>query len=100
MPTKSTATRIGKRGTVVIPAPLRKRFGLEEGSMAVAEEREEGVLIRPAAIVPVEIYTPERRAGFLLNNAVNAADYRRARAEVRRMGLNPDRIDHLKPTRD
>src|SRR5216683_2266150 len=80
---KTTATRIGRRGTVVIPAKLRRRFGLEEGSFAVAEERAEGVLIR--------------RAGFLLNNAVSAADYRRARAEVRRMGLDPDAIDHVKP---
>src|SRR5216683_1617819 len=80
---KTTATRIGRRGTVVIPAKLRRRFGLEEGSFAVAEERAEGVLIRPA--------------GFLLNNAVSAADYRRARAEVRRMGLDPDAIDHVKP---
>lgn len=82
---------------MVIPAKLRRRFGLEEGSFAVAEEREEGVLIRPAVIVPVEVYTPVRRAEFLLNNAVDAADYRRARAAVKRMGLDPDRIDHLKP---
>jgi len=95
---KAEATRIGRRGTVVIPAKLRRRFGLEEGSFVVAEEREEGVLIRPAVIMPVEVYTPERRAEFLLNNAVDAADYRRARAEVKRMGLDPDRIDHLKPT--
>ncbi len=94
---KTTATRIGRRGTVVIPAKLRRRFGLEEGSFAVAEERAEGVLIRPAVVMPVEVYTPERRAGFLLNNAVSAADYRRARAEVRRMGLDPDAIDHVKP---
>lgn len=82
---------------MVIPAKLRRRFGLEEGSFAVAEEREEGVLIRPAVVMPVEAYTLERRAEFLLNNAVNAADYRRARAEVKRMGLDPDRIDHSKP---
>jgi AbrB family looped-hinge helix DNA binding protein len=94
---KAEATRIGRRGTVVIPVKLRRRFGLEEGSFVVAEEREEGVLIRPAVIMPVEIYTLERRAEFLLNNAVDAADYRRARAEVKRMGLDPDRIDHLKP---
>src|SRR5208282_6745 len=94
---KSAAARIGRRGTIVIPAKLRRRFGLEEGSFAVAEEREEGVLIRPAVVMPVEVYTPERRAEFLLNNAVNAADYRRARAEVKRMGLDPNRIDHLKP---
>ncbi|HUY27239.1 MAG TPA: AbrB/MazE/SpoVT family DNA-binding domain-containing protein [Candidatus Binataceae bacterium] len=96
---KASATRIGKRGTFVIPAKLRRRFGLDEGTYAVAEEREEGVLIRPAVVIPVEVYTPVRRAEFLLNNAVNAADYRRVRAEVKRLGLDPDRIDHHKPSR-
>jgi AbrB family looped-hinge helix DNA binding protein len=91
---ESVASKVGRRGTVVLPARLRRRLGIEEGSFIVAEERENGILIRPAKIVPVEIYTPQRRAEFLLNNAVDAEDYRRARAEVKRMGLNPDSIKH------
>jgi AbrB family looped-hinge helix DNA binding protein len=35
------ASRVGKRGAVVIPARLRKRFGLEEGAFVIAEERPE-----------------------------------------------------------
>ena len=89
--------KVGKRGTVVIPAPLRHRFGLEEGSLVIAEARDDGVLIRPAIAVPVEIYTPERRAEFLLSNAVDEKDYARAVEEVRKLGLDPDRIPHSKP---
>ncbi len=37
-------SKIGKRGVVVIPAPLRRRFGLTEGSLVIAEEREDGIL--------------------------------------------------------
>ena len=65
--------------------------------MVVAEEAPYGVLLRPAAVVPVEIYTPERKAEFLLSNATDADDYRRAQAEVRRMGLDPRRITHRRP---
>ena len=83
---------------MVLPAKLRRRLGIEEGSFVVAEERENGILIRPAKIVPVEIYSPQRRAEFLLNNAVDAADYRRARAEVKRLGLAPDHIKHRRPS--
>jgi len=39
--------RAGKRGAVVIRAPLRRRYGIEEGSLVVAEARPEGVRIRP-----------------------------------------------------
>jgi AbrB family looped-hinge helix DNA binding protein len=93
------ASKVGRRGTIVLPAKLRRRLGIEEGSFVVAEERADGILIRPATVLPVEIYTLERRAEFLLNNAVSAEDYRRARAEVKRMGLDPDRIKHHRPAK-
>jgi len=85
-------TRIGKRGTIVLPARMRKRYGFEEGTMVVAEEAEFGVLLRPAAVVPVEIYTPERKAEFLLANAVDAEDRKAAEREVRKLGLDPAKL--------
>jgi len=91
------SARVGKRGAIIVPASLRKRFGIEEGSMVVAEEKEDGILIRPAVIVPVERYTPERKAEFLLSNAIDANDYRKARKEVRKLGLDPDAIRHVRP---
>ena len=48
-----STSRVGKRGTVVIPAALRRRFGIEEGSLVIAEDREEGILIRPAVAAPL-----------------------------------------------
>lgn len=90
-------TKVGKRGTVVIPKNLRQRFGLQEGSLVIAEERDGGILLRVAAPVAIETYTPERRAEFLLSNAVDAEDYARAVEEVRKLGLDPNDIPHDKP---
>ncbi len=42
------SARVGKRGAIVVPAKLRKRFGIEEGSIVIAEEKEDDILIRPA----------------------------------------------------
>lgn len=92
------SSKVGKRGTLVIPARLRRRFGIEEGSEVIAEETPEGILIRPAMTVPIEIYGDERKAEFLLSNAVDADDYRSAQEEVRRMGLDPAEIEHERPT--
>jgi len=91
------AGRVGKRGTIVIPAKLRRQFHLEEGSYVIVEACDEGILIRPASLHPIEIYTPERKAQFLLMNTVDAADYAEAVIEVRKMGLDPDTIPHDKP---
>lgn len=90
-------SKVGKRGTLVVPARLRRKFGIEEGRLVVAEERPDGILIRPAVALPVEIYTPERKAEFLLSNAVDEEDYRGAVAHVKKMGLKPAGIRHHKP---
>ena len=91
------STKVGKRGTVVIPAKIRRRYGIDEGSILIVCEHDDGILLQPAAVVPVEMYTPERVAEFLLSNAVDADDYAAARQEVQRMGLDPDSIEHISP---
>jgi len=57
---------------------------IEEGSLVIAEDREKGILIRPAVAVLLE-----RRAEFLLWNAVDREDYACAEEEVRKMGSTP-----------
>ncbi|MFZ4398328.1 MAG: AbrB/MazE/SpoVT family DNA-binding domain-containing protein, partial [Kiritimatiellia bacterium] len=86
------------RGTMVIPAGLRRRFNVTEGSFIMAEERPEGILLRPAAVLPLESYSPERKAEFLLSNTIDAADYASAIKAVRSMGVDPAMIKHRKPT--
>jgi len=88
--------RIGKRGAIVIPSSLRKRFSLHENDLLIAEDHGDGILLRPAIALPVENYTPERKAEFLLSNAIDAEDYENAKKEVQKMGLNPDTIPHFK----
>lgn len=90
-------SRVGKRGTVVVPVKLRQRFGLKEGDLLITEEREDGILFRPAVAVPVEIYTPERKAEFLLNNAVTKEDYDAACEAVRELGLDPAKVPFTDP---
>jgi AbrB family looped-hinge helix DNA binding protein len=92
------SAKVGKRGAIIVPASLRKRFGIEEGAIVTAEARDDGILIRPAVVVPIERYTPERKAEFLLSNAVDEQDYRRARRDVRKLGLDPDAVPHRRPS--
>jgi len=43
--------------------------------------------------------TRYERAEFLLNNAVDAADYRKACEAVRAMGLEPEAVVHKPPAK-
>ena len=93
-------SKVGKRGTVVIPAALRRRFGIEDGSLVVAEATDEGILIRPAVAMPVEVYAPERKARLLLENATDAEDYARATRVVREeFGFDPTSLGVEPPAR-
>jgi AbrB family looped-hinge helix DNA binding protein len=91
------AAKVGKREAIIVPAKLRKRFGLTEGSFVTAEARSDGILLRPAVIVPVERYTPERQAEFLLSTATSKKDYQRIRKEVKKLGMNADAIPQRRP---
>jgi len=89
--------KLGKRGTVVIPAALRKRYGLKEGSQLIIEPLSGGVMLRPVVTLPVEIYSPERKAEFFLNNTTTLKEYAEAVKKIREMGLDPETIPHTMP---
>ena len=93
----SEISKIGRRGSFVIPARLRRIFGLTEGSPVIAEETDDGILIRPAVTLPLEPYSPREKAAFLLNNSIEEEDYAEARQAVVEMGLDPDTIPHTRP---
>lgn len=93
---KVETVTVGKRGMIVIPASLRKRFGLHEGDLLITEDHGDGILIIPAIAIPIETYTAERKAEFILSNAIGEDDYKKAREEVIKLGLNPDSIKHNK----
>jgi len=43
---------------------MRKAAGIRPQDVLIAETTSEGILLRPAVTLPVEIYTPERVAEF------------------------------------
>ncbi len=45
------------------------------------------------------VYTKKQIAGFLLNDAINEAGYRRVRNQVKAMGFDPDSIPHDPPSK-
>ena len=85
-----------KNGSITIPDDLRERYGFEDGALLVVEAGSVGILLRPASEPEPEpeIYTPERIAEFLLNNAVSRKEYEAAIQEVIKMGIDPASVPH------
>jgi AbrB family looped-hinge helix DNA binding protein len=52
---------VGRRGTIVLPSSVRKRYGLNDGSLFISEQRDDGVLIRPAIATPLDLEEVRRK---------------------------------------
>lgn len=55
---------VSGRGLIAIPAEMRKAAGIRPQDTLLAETTPEGILLRPALTLPIEIYSPERIAEF------------------------------------
>lgn len=67
---------INERGTLTLPKEMRRRLGVSRNAQIVAEETDEGILLRPGVTFPVELYSDERLAEFRRNNEEALAKYR------------------------
>ena len=58
-------TYLTERGTLTLPATIRKSLGIRGRQQFIVETTEGGeILLRPASLVPFEIYSEERIKEF------------------------------------
>lgn len=55
---------LSSRGSITLPSKLRNALGLKAQDQFIAEATDKGLLLRPAATLPLELYTDERIAEF------------------------------------
>lgn len=60
---KTTLT-VNSRGVVTLPAALRRALGIKADDQLIAETTPDGLLLRPAVTLPVEMYTEKRIREF------------------------------------
>lgn len=89
--------KMGKRGTVVIPAKLRKQFGLEDGSLLVTEAANGEIRLRPAIVYEPEVWSPERTAYFMLINSMTKEEWDRMIPDVIALGVDPTKVEGIEP---
>jgi AbrB family looped-hinge helix DNA binding protein len=58
--------KLGKKGQLSIPKKVMTDLGLEGDSVLLVETTEDGaIVLRPAAVSPIEMYSDERIQEFL-----------------------------------
>jgi antitoxin PrlF len=48
---------VSSRGQITLPSSVRKRLGIQSGGIVTLEERDNVVVLRPAAVVEIETYS-------------------------------------------
>ncbi|MCK9365476.1 MAG: AbrB/MazE/SpoVT family DNA-binding domain-containing protein [Syntrophales bacterium] len=48
---------VSSRGQITLPTDIRKRMGIIAGGVVILEEREDEVVLRPAAVLEIETYS-------------------------------------------
>jgi AbrB family looped-hinge helix DNA binding protein len=77
--------KIGRRGQVTIPRSVLKAAGIAEESRVVLEATPDGAIVmRQAAVYPVEPYSDERMREFEETNTIPAAMERRVEAYLKK----------------
>jgi AbrB family looped-hinge helix DNA binding protein len=69
---KTTLT-ITERGVITLPAKLRKAIGIAANDQLIAETTPDGLLLRPAVTLPIEMYSEDRLREFAEAEAELAA---------------------------
>lgn len=77
--------KLGKKGQLSLPAGVLRRLGLQGSATLIVEETEDGaVVLRPAAVVPVEVYSDARVREFEEANRSSAAENARVAKALKR----------------
>ena len=79
-----TILTVTARGVVTLPAKLRRELGIQADDQLIAEATPEGLLLRPAVTLPIEIYSNRRIAEFDAAEAELGEALRRKRPTSRK----------------
>ncbi len=75
--------QLSARGTLTLPAEIRRSLGLAEGDVLSVAVRDGRIVLTPSAVTPVELYTEERIAELTAGSDMTEAEVATARRRWR-----------------
>jgi AbrB family looped-hinge helix DNA binding protein len=67
--------KLGKKGQLSLPASVLRKLGLQGAAKLIVEVTDDGaVILRPAAVYPIELYTDARIKEFEEENRLTQSE--------------------------
>ena len=77
--------KLGKKGQISLPATVLRKLGLQGATTLIVEATDDGaVVLRPAAVYPIELYTDARIKEFEEENRLTRSEQARVRKVLAR----------------
>lgn len=77
--------KLGKKGQLSLPAGVLRKLGLQGAATLILETTDDGaVILRPAAVYPIELYTDARIKEFDEANRLTETEKARLRRALKR----------------
>ncbi len=77
--------KLGKKGQLSLPASVLRKLGIEGAATMLVEATDDGaVILRPAAVYPVEVYSEARLKAFETSNVHTESETTRVRKALAR----------------
>lgn len=77
--------KLGKKGQLSLPASVLRKLGLQGAATLIVEATDDGaVILRPAAVYPIELYTDARIKEFEEENRLTQSEQARVRKVLAR----------------
>jgi AbrB family looped-hinge helix DNA binding protein len=71
---------VSNRGQLTLPVGLRKKFGIQKGGPVIIEDRNGEIVLKPAIVMEIGLYSDEEIAAWDRDDKLNASE----RAALRR----------------
>ena len=79
-PMDDTIAQLSERGTITLPAGVRRKLGLRRGDGLTVRLSGRSIVLTPTVVTPVELYTEDRIAEFSGNAELHDDELERARS--------------------
>ena len=77
--------KLGKKGQLSLPAGVLRKLGLEGAATLIVEATDDGaVVLRPAGVYPIELYSDARVKEFEQANRLTEAEAKRVAEIIKR----------------
>ena len=73
---------VSSRGQITLPAGLRRRLGIKDGGVVTIEERGSELVVRPAAVVEMTVYSDEDISLWDAEDNLTKTDSQRIREKL------------------